>query len=303
MSLAGRIESFPLPEVLRLLARSHKTGCLRVEGGQVAGRLYFSDGRITYGSTREGDALGDGVVAAGLMGHRAWLQVERRELTIPEALAESRSHHDLTRFVTELVIDVTFRIERYGQGDFEFEDGVAPPYETGQLIEVDEVLAETEVRVSQWHDIERVIPGVTFRLRMAPELTGERDVMITGDAWRMLAALHGVGSISDVAERLGTNDFQVGKVLAQLVRDRMVEIVDDVAQGAYFYGEEARPKAESEESWEPAWDGEEGEGEAGERGGLIVIEEPEPKSPDEGNGERGRFRRRRGPGSVNIGED
>ena len=31
MALTGRLESIPLSEVLRMLARSQKSGCLRVE--------------------------------------------------------------------------------------------------------------------------------------------------------------------------------------------------------------------------------------------------------------------------------
>ena len=64
---------------------------------------------------------------------------------------------------------------------------------------------------------------------------------LTGETWRILAALEGLASIADVAERLGATDFQVGKILADLVRSGLVEIVDDVATGQYYYGDDEEP--------------------------------------------------------------
>ncbi len=39
MSLTGALEAFPLPEVLRLLARSKKSGTLRIDGADLQGTL------------------------------------------------------------------------------------------------------------------------------------------------------------------------------------------------------------------------------------------------------------------------
>ena len=58
MTLSGNIESFPLSEVLRLAARAQQSGLLRVESGGIHGRIYFSDGFLTYATTRDHDDLG-----------------------------------------------------------------------------------------------------------------------------------------------------------------------------------------------------------------------------------------------------
>ena len=52
MSLTGALEAFPLPEVLRLLARSGKSGTLRVDAAELQGRIYLADGALTYATTR-----------------------------------------------------------------------------------------------------------------------------------------------------------------------------------------------------------------------------------------------------------
>lgn len=240
MSLAGRLDSFPLPEVLGLLARSKKTGCLNVKADGVDGRIYLLKGTLTYGTTRRKDDLGDRIVSAGLVTETNWLEVERLEKPISDVLLEDKSEADLQAFIQELVTDAVFRLARDQDGEFDFEEDVGPPYETGQKIAIKDVLAETAVRVDQWRDVESVIPGVSFGLRMAPQTNATQDIVVSPDAWRTLAALEGVGSIAEVADRLGSNDFQVGRILAELVEVGLVVIVDEDLTNSsfYYYGDE-----------------------------------------------------------------
>ena len=46
MALSGTLDSFALPDVLRLLASTKKTGRLRVTGDRGAGSVWFDDGQI-----------------------------------------------------------------------------------------------------------------------------------------------------------------------------------------------------------------------------------------------------------------
>lgn len=46
MALQGTIETFALPDVLRLLASTGKTGCLRLDGARGTGRVWVEDGRV-----------------------------------------------------------------------------------------------------------------------------------------------------------------------------------------------------------------------------------------------------------------
>lgn len=49
MALQGTIETFALPDVMQLLASTHKTGCLRLDGGRGSGSIWVSDGKIVGG--------------------------------------------------------------------------------------------------------------------------------------------------------------------------------------------------------------------------------------------------------------
>ncbi len=167
-----------------------------------------------------------------------WKHVERRERGIGEILTEGYARDDLTQFITEQITDVLFRLSRPGHGTFDFGEDVGPHYPTEQQINIEVCLDEAEKRIAQWRMIEEVIPGVNFRLRMVQKLPEDaREVTITADTWRLLSALNGQGTVEEVAARLGATDFQIAQVMAQMVRQGLLEVVDQLAPARYSYGE------------------------------------------------------------------
>jgi hypothetical protein len=244
MSLTGALEAFPLPEVLRLLARSQKSGALRISAAELQGRIYLSGGSLTYATTRRDEDLADDLVGAGLIDSQDWVLVERREKDVVEVLNEHTTAQQLADLLADQIADVIFRLMRRTEGDFEFSESVGPRYNTGVTINVDTCIAEAEERNNQWAEIEKVIPAITFHLRMIPDLNDRNEVSLPAATWRILAALHGEGSIEEVARRLGMTDFAVGQIMAALVRNGLLEIVDMPPAAAYGYGED--PAAEEE---------------------------------------------------------
>jgi hypothetical protein len=238
MALTGTLESIPLPEVLRMLARSRKSGCLRVDAGGLQGKIYLSDGWMTYATTRRDQDLRADLLSAGMVDEAGWMHVERRERGIADILTDGHLPEDLTHFITEQITDVLFRLSRPGHGTFDFGEDVGPHYPTEQKINIEVCLDEAEKRIAQWRLIEEVIPGVNFRLRMVQVLPDEaREVTITADTWRLLSALNGQGTVEEVAARLGATDFQIAQVMAQMARQGLLEVVDKLAPARYSYGD------------------------------------------------------------------
>ena len=235
MALNGRLESIPLAEVLRMLARAKKTGCLRIEASTLEGRIYLRDGLLMYATTRRDDDLRADLLNAGYVDPEDWQFVERRERVIADVLVEGTTQGDLRDFLAEQGTEVIFRLNRPGRGTFDFGDEVGPRYDAGELIDIEICLADAEHRAAQWAEIEEVIPSTKFRMRVAPELPSDaRDVTLTADTWRLLAALEGVGTIEDVAQRIGATDFTVARAMASMVRQELLELVDRVgAQETY----------------------------------------------------------------------
>lgn len=250
MSLTGALEAFPLPEVLRLLARSEKSGTLRIDAADLQGRIYLAEGSLSYATTRREEDLADDLVGAGLIDSQDWVLVERREKEVVEVLSEHATKQQLTDLLADQIADVIFRLMRRTDGDFEFSESVGPRYNTGIMIDIDASITEAERRNTQWTEIEEVIPAITFHLRMVPDLTDRNEVSLPAATWKVLAALHGEGSIEEVARRLGMTDFAVAQIMAGLARDGLLEIVDMPPPAAYGYGED--PENSREVAPEPA---------------------------------------------------
>jgi AraC-like DNA-binding protein len=245
MSLTGALDAFPLPDVLGLLARSAKTGTLRIDAPDLRGRLYMANGLLTYATTRNEEDLAEDLAGAGLIDSQDWVFVERREKNVVQILNADATEQQLTELLSDQIADVIFRLMRRTDGDFEFSEAVGPSFETGVAIEVDRAIEEAVRRIATWEKIEEVIPAVGFHLRMVPTLTERNEVTLPATDWRILAALHGEGSIEEVARRLGMTDFTVGQSMAGMTRQGLLEIIDMPPTAAYGYGEEDRAKPSS----------------------------------------------------------
>ncbi len=253
MSLNGNLEAFPLAEVLRLLVRAGKSGCLRVDARGMQGKIYFDEGGLSYATIRSDEDLRVDLLNAGLVQEPDWLMVEQRHKSIPEVLAPGRAPAELHEFVAEQITDVIFRLRRGGSGTFDFGEDVMPRYATGQRVTVEECIGEADRRIAQWAEIEEVIPGTNFRLRMADQLPVARDITVTADTWRLLAAMEGVATIEQITERLGATDFQIAQAMAALVRAGLVVLVDQLPEARYGYGHPVdRPVSTEEPEVPPA---------------------------------------------------
>lgn len=223
MSLNGRLESIPLVEVLRLLARSKQTGALRIEVAGNEAKIYLEDGRLSFATTKSDALLRVELLNAGLVSNESWEVVERRKGTAHDALVEPYTTRDLLDFIRDAGTDVIFKVARVGRGQFDFGEEVYPRYEIGQTIDVEECIDEAEARIVAWEKIEEVIPSVDHRLALVPELPeGAKDVTITGDTWRLLASVGDRGSIAAVSEKVAASEFIVAQAMAQLVRQGLV---------------------------------------------------------------------------------
>jgi hypothetical protein len=221
MSLSGKLEIFPLEEVLRLLSRSHQTGCLRVEG-QGAGRIYLTSGSITYAAVEADEALRAHLVSAGLVTEEGMSQVETSNGSLTEALAPTSSSAALAEAIREQTTESVYRIRRPKAGPFSFSVDARPRYATGQSFDMEMIISEADRRAVEWAEIEEVVPDLLVPWRMVPEID-EESVKLSDTAWRFLAALEGGASVDDMSKHLGMTKFQAARRTAELSRARLIQ--------------------------------------------------------------------------------
>jgi len=227
MTLNGSLDIFPLEEVLRLLARSRKTGCLRVECPDATGRVYLASGALSLVTTAGDEDLRRLVVNSGLVDEAELRRVETGSATLVEALTPGIPPVLLTDLIREQIVEGLYQLRRSGAGTFDFALDVQPRYPTGQTFDAEVAVGEADRRAAEWTEIETVLTDLTVPLRMVRRLPDENDVTVTAPTWRVLANLDGGASVIELADSLGMSRFRTAREVAGLLRSRLVEPVPE----------------------------------------------------------------------------
>lgn len=189
MSLQGTFDVFSLPELLRMLAGSAKTGGLVVEAGGVAGRIDLRDGSCV------------GVESVEVRG----------------ALATVDELHGR-------LVDVCFAIVREPTGAFRFAAGEL----TGEhefSVPFEPVLAEVELLVAEWRDLVARIPSLDLRPELVPALAGDA-ITLSAPEWATIARCDGLRSVRDLADGGQRAVVEVCRVVAELVDRGALRLVE-----------------------------------------------------------------------------
>jgi hypothetical protein len=187
VALQGTLDTFALADVLRLLAATTKTGRLHNEGDRGTGNVWLTEGDVVAGAVELHGP--DGVVPC----------------TEPS--------------------DVVFELLRHAEGTFEFvpddssEDSRPPTA-------VDEVVGSAEHKLSNWREVEAVVPSLDHSVSLAPEI--DEEIVIGREGWRTLLAIGEGRSVGEVGERLGMGEIAVSNAVKALVDERLAVIGDPV---------------------------------------------------------------------------
>lgn len=217
--LSGNLQDFPLPDVLRLLAKSRKQGVLHVYGDVNRGRVYLEDGRVSYATTRAGDDFADSDSSHGTGG------AERRRVELGDI--KDRDPGQFQDHLKAQIVEVLVRLGRETTGSFVFQNGVAPAEPVKEPMTVDELLADAEAELKEWNRIEAIIGSTATPMTMVRTMEADQTITIDGLAWNALAVMAGSATARDVAEHLGQFEIVAGRTLARLVEQGLVEKQED----------------------------------------------------------------------------
>jgi len=225
MSLTGHLDVFPLEEVLRLLSRSYKSGCLRIDTPEQHGRVYLESGSLTFATISTDDDFRRQLAASGLVSDDGLRTTEVSGRSLTEVLRPGTGTHQFTDLIREEVVESLYRIRKPGRGQFVFNLDVGPRYRMDQTFDVELCVAEADRRAADWADTELVIPHIDVELRINGEAPNGEPVTLAPNTWRLVAAFGGTATVRGLSERLGVSRFRAAKDLAGLVRAELVEPV------------------------------------------------------------------------------
>jgi hypothetical protein len=179
LALQGTLDTFSLPDVLKLLATTSKTGRLRIDGDRGQGSVWLRDGRVV---DADADRAVDGAPTD----------------------------------------EVVFELLRFGSGSFAFDaDSHTPNAEHPD--QVDDLLRRANALLSEWTELEAVVPSLHHRVSLTAELSSD-DVTIDADRWRSVVAVAGGRSVGEVASSLGLSELNVSRAVRDLLELGVVDV-------------------------------------------------------------------------------
>jgi hypothetical protein len=135
---------------------------------------------------------------------------------------------DVGRSVT--FVDAVFELLRLASGKFSF-DADSPAPVPGEPQAIQPLLDEAQTRLTEWREIESVIPSLEHGVRLVPEVR-EGPVTVSGAQWRALVGVATMPTVQGVAERLGLGEFEACRTLKGLVDAGLMTVEERVVPSA-----------------------------------------------------------------------
>jgi hypothetical protein len=240
--LEGDLTDFTLPDLLRLLALTSKSGRLRLRAGHREGRVDLVEGRVRDASadaTRlplARRALGTGVidgepVLAAVQGRDGLpTDLELARTLVGAGAVEASLLADLLR---EQVTDAVFDLLRWSEGTFRFAGvgEVRGPSVLDLAIPVEEVLDEAGHRLEAWPTLAERTGDLDAVVVMSAPARERVEVSLPPDGWTLLALVDGRRSVADLVVLSGLGEYRTRRILAALCDEGVVTIGADAAEG------------------------------------------------------------------------
>lgn len=238
MGVSGDLSTIDLADLLQNIEAHARTGTLILHSDEGDSRLFFRDGKVALLTRSQRPSLAESLVMSGqLTGRRldaARRKVKGTKRTVAEILVGAKilsydalhelAENRLGEDVADLIADA--------HGEFRFDEGSDP----GPQFDADEALLKLSLpvaplvleatrRMDHWVEIRKFVPSDSMHFRSReggrPPSSAEDQEM----AAAMLKALDGSRSALEVVGMFPEQRFLAYKLLAELVRDRVVRPV------------------------------------------------------------------------------
>ena len=221
--LNGSLDTIALPDVLRLVATSGKSGLLRVEEASPSGRIFIVDGRVAFATTRNHDDPIDDLLHMEYRADYVGSADDRRIIDLTELLdSNPEAFH---RFLEQMVIEALSRLLRVDEGQFRFDIDVRSRWEIPHSFDVEEIINQAKARAEAWTRIFEIVPSATEPFRMAPRLDEVEEIALGSRDWALLAATGSSTTIRDISQELKIFEFAAAKKVAELAERGLIEFI------------------------------------------------------------------------------
>lgn len=226
MALSGNLGFVPLDEVLRLLTRSDQRGSVDVRGEDIRGRIFIGKKGISLATTAEDRDLHKHLVNSGYLDDGQLRKVVSGEATFSDLGDREGPIIDLLR---EITIESLYHLNVKG-ATFEVAEGATSAYGSPRPFELEAALDDSRRRADEWATVHQIIGDLDSTIRMNRDPGDLEEIKINREAWRLLCEVGSGASVKVMAERLGTTEFWIAKVAAEMADQELLILTEDFVE-------------------------------------------------------------------------
>jgi hypothetical protein len=250
VALSGNLGFVPLDEVLRLLTRADQRGSVDVRGEDIRGRIFISKKGIALATTAEDRDLHKHLVNSAYVDDSFLRHVVSGDSTFSDLGDKEGAILELIR---EITIESLYRLTEKG-ATFEVAEGAVSPYGSPRPFELEATLDESRRRAEEWATVNKVIDDLDATIHMNRDVGDREEIKINREAWRLLCELGAGASVSLMAERLGTTEFWIAKVAAEMAEQQLLVLAEEPVEATDAgdvpqWPTEVAEDSEANESW------------------------------------------------------
>ena len=239
--LEGDLADFPLPDVLRLLAATSKTGRLELRADQRSGRIELAEGRLLDASAHTAqNRLARRLIGRGRLDAATLRTVVDGALPTDRELAavlverEVVEPDEAAAALAEQVHDAVFDLLAWHVGHFRFESRpVEADRHEPDVLEhswpIADVLDEADQRLAAWDDVLARTGDGSDVVAVRRPADGTVDVDAFG--WQLIGLADGRRTVDQLVELTGRGRCDTRRTLAQLLDLGVVTIGPSAAEG------------------------------------------------------------------------
>jgi hypothetical protein len=221
--LNGSLDTVALPDVLRLIAASGKSGLLRIDDASPSGWIFLVDGRVAFATNRNNDDPIDDLLRMEYRADYVGSADDRRIVNLTDLL--ENNSEAFSRFLEQMIVEVLSRMLRIDEGQFRFDVDIRSRREIPFSFGVEEVIKQSEIRAEAWARIFAILPSTSEPFRMAPRLDDTGEVVLARRDWALLASIGASSTVDTISQRLKIFEFAAAKKVAELTQRGLIEFL------------------------------------------------------------------------------
>jgi Domain of unknown function (DUF4388) len=228
VALSGNLGFVPLDEVLRLLMRSDQRGAVEVRGEDIRGRIFVGKRGIGLATTSEDRDLHAHLVNSGYVDDEFLRGVASGKANFGDLGDRANVVVDLLR---EITVESIYHLSKRG-ASFDVAEGATSVYAASKPFELEQILDDAHKRADEWADVHRAIADLDATIRMNRDAGDQDEIRINREAWRLLCELGAGASVKVMADRLGTTEFWIARVAADMAQQDLVYLAEATPESA-----------------------------------------------------------------------